>query len=210
MGRPALIFKRFLDILIAGAAMILFAPLMAIIAAAIRLRMGGPVLFRDERPGFQGKIFTLLKFRTMAEDRDASGRLLPDSSRITGLGRSLRRTSLDELPQLINVLKGELSIVGPRPLLTKYLELYTAEQMRRHSVKPGITGWAQINGRNNITWDEKFALDLWYVDNWSVMLDLKIIVLTLWKLIIRPEVDKSGDVYVEEFRGSKGPSDAEN
>lgn len=161
--------------------------------------MGQPVLFRQKRPGLNGKPFDLLKFRTMTEDRDEKGDLLPDRSRLTRLSRLVRSTSLDELPELFNVLKGDMSLVGPRPLLMRYLERYTPEQMRRHEVKPGITGWAQVNGRNALTWEEKFKLDVWYVDNQSFWLDLKIIALTIWKLIKREGINQPGQATAAEF-----------
>ena len=182
--------------------MILFAPLLGLIALLVRLTIGTPVLFRQRRPGLHGEPFTIYKFRTMNNARDAQGNLLPDADRLTPLGRFLRSTSLDELPELFNVLKGEMSLVGPRPLLMKYLDRYTPEQMRRHEVKPGITGWAQVNGRNALTWEQKFALDVWYVDNWSLWLDLKIIALTVWKILIREGISQPGQATMEEFMGS--------
>ena len=161
--------------------------------------MRSPIFFRQQRPGLDGKPFILLKFRTMTEDRDEHGNLLPDVKRLTRLGRFLRRTSLDELPELFNVLKGEMSLVGPRPLLMQYIDRYTAEQARRHEVKPGITGWAQINGRNAITWDKKFEYDVWYVDHQSFWLDLKIIALTIWKILKREGINQQGYATAEEF-----------
>src|SRR5690606_37306309 len=172
-------FKRALDLAIAVPALIVLSPLLLGIALAIRVRMGSPVRFRQERPGLGGRPFRMLKFRTMSDLRDPQGRLLDDAQRLTPLGRWLRRTSLDELPELINVLKGEMSLVGPRPLLMEYLPRYTPEQARRHAVKPGITGWAQINGRNALSWEEKFALDLWYVEHRSLWLDCVILVRTI-------------------------------
>lgn len=171
--------KRAFDLIGAALLLVLFSPLIGTIALVVRLGMGSPVLFRQSRPGFAGQPFTVLKFRTMTDQRDANGDLLPDDARLTRSGRVLRRTSLDELPELFNVLKGEMSLVGPRPLLTEYLALYTPEQMRRHDVRPGITGWAQVNGRNAITWHEKFDLDLWYVDHRSMRLDAEILGRTL-------------------------------
>lgn len=166
--------------------------------------MGPPVLFRQMRPGLRGKPFTIYKFRTMTEARDARADVLPDAQRLGKLGRCLRRTSLDELPELYNVLKGNISLVGPRPLLMQYLERYTPEQARRHEVKPGITGWAQVNGRNEITWEEKFKLDVWYADNISFRMDLKILVLTLWKILRREGINQPGQATAEEFLRNSG------
>ncbi|MDY7077885.1 MAG: sugar transferase [Chloroflexota bacterium] len=182
--------------------MILLSPLLALIALLVRLRLGSPILFRQQRPGLRGKPFTISKFRTMTSTRDAEGHLLPDAQRLTRFGRFLRSTSLDELPELFNILKGDMSLVGPRPLLMQYLDRYTPEQMRRHEVKPGMTGWAQINGRNAITWEHKFALDVWYVDNCSLWLDLKIIILTAWKILKREGINQPGRATIEEFMGS--------
>jgi len=161
--------------------------------------MGTPVLFRQRRPGLHGKPFICYKFRTMTDSRDSDGSLLPDSERLTGFGRFLRKTSLDELPELFNVLKGDMSLVDPRPLLMQYLDRYTPEQARRHEVKPGITGWAQVNGRNALTWEEKFKLDVWYVNNRSLWLDLKIIAMTIWKILIREGINQPGQATMEEF-----------
>jgi len=161
------------------------------------------MLFRQRRPGLNGRLFTILKFRTMSDDVDASGRPLPDEYRLTGLGRLLRATSLDEIPELLNVLRGDMSLVGPRPLLVEYLARYTPEQARRHEVKPGITGWAQVNGRNALTWEEKFKLDVWYVDNWSLWLDLKILAMTLWKTLLGEGINQPGQATAEEFLGSR-------
>jgi sugar transferase EpsL len=191
--------KRLFDLLLTLPALIILSPLYVLVAFMVRLRMGQPVLFRQKRPGLNGKPFDLLKFRTMTEDRDEKGDLLPDRSRLTRLSRLVRSTSLDELPELFNVLKGDMSLVGPRPLLMRYLERYTPEQMRRHEVKPGITGWAQVNGRNALTWEEKFKLDVWYVDNQSFWLDLKIIALTIWKLIKREGINQPGQATAAEF-----------
>jgi sugar transferase EpsL len=176
---------------------------MLVVAGLVRLLIGKPVLFRQIRPGLQGKSFTIYKFRTMIDARDIQGRLLPDAERLTSLGKFLRATSIDELPELFNVLKGDMSLVGPRPLLMQYLERYTPEQMRRHEVKPGITGWAQVNGRNAISWEDKFSLDVWYVDNWSLWLDCKILCLTLLKIIKREGINQPGQATIEEFRGQK-------
>jgi len=166
------------------------------------MRVGSPILFRQTRPGLNGNPFTLYKFRTMTDERDVDGNLLSDSERLTKIGRFLRSTSLDELPELFNVVKGDMSLVGPRPLLMQYLERYTPEQARRHEVKPGITGWAQINGRNAITWEEKFKLDVWYVDNQSLLLDLKILFLTIVSVLKREGINQLGHVTSEEFMGT--------
>jgi len=182
-------------------ALILLSPMMLLVVLLIRIRLGKPTLFRQQRPGRHGKPFTMYKFRTMTNARDALGNLLPDADRLTSLGRFLRRTSLDELPELFNVLKGHMSLVGPRPLLMQYLDRYTPEQMRRHEVKPGITGWAQVNGRNVLTWEQKFALDVWYVDHWPLCLDLKIIALTAWKVLTREGISQPGQATAQEFMG---------
>lgn len=174
-------------------------PIYIVIYLLIRFTMGKPLLFRQMRPGLNAQPFEMLKFRTMINARDANGRLLPDDQRMTALGMFLRSTSLDELPELFNVLKGEMSLVGPRPLLMKYLERYTPEQARRHEVKPGITGWAQVNGRNAISWEEKFKLDVWYVENWSLWLDIKILALTMWKVIKREGISAEGEATMGEF-----------
>ena len=180
----------------------MLSPSLAVVALLVRVKLGSPVLFKQIRPGLQGKPFTLFKFRTMTDARDADGRLLSDAGRLTKFGRFLRTTSLDELPELFNVLKGDMSLVGPRPLLMQYLERYTPAQARRHEVKPGITGWAQVNGRNAISWEEKFKLDVWYVDNWSLWLDVKIIFMTIWKIFKREGITQPGQVTMEEFRGT--------
>jgi len=191
--------KRFTDIVAGAVALAVLSPLMIILAFMIRCKLGTPVLFRQQRPGLGGRPFWLLKFRTMTEARDAAGNLLPDAQRLTAFGRFLRATSLDELPELLNVLKGDMSLVGPRPLLMQYLDRYTPEQARRHEVRPGITGWAQVNGRNAISWEEKFKLDVWYVDNWSIWLDIKIIVITIWKILKREGINQEGQATMEEF-----------
>jgi len=198
------VLKRLFDVTSSLAFLILLSPLLAGIAALARLLLGSPVFVRQLRPGLHGRPFTLLKFRTMTEARDPAGNLLPDEQRLTRLGRFLRRTSLDELPELINVLKGEMSLVGPRPLLMQYLDRYTPEQARRHEVKPGITGWAQINGRNALTWEEKFKLDVWYVDHRSFRLDLRIILLTVWKVLRQEGISQPGQATMEEFQGVAG------
>ena len=186
----------------AATGLLLCAPILAVIALLVRLKLGSTVLFRQQRPGLHGKPFTLYKFRTMTNARDADGNLLPDAERLTNFGRFLRRTSLDELPELINVLKGDMSLVGPRPLRMKYLVRYTPFQARRHEVRPGITGWAQINGRNAIEWEKKFELDVWYVDNMSLWLDLRIIATTLLKIIRREGISAEGYATVPEFMGT--------
>jgi sugar transferase EpsL len=181
---------------------VLASPLLALVALLVRMRLGRPVLFRQQRPGLNGRPFALLKFRTMNDNRDDRGELLPDAERLTPLGRTLRSTSLDELPELLNVLGGQMSLVGPRPLLMHYLDRYTREQIRRHDVKPGITGWAQVNGRNELTWEEKFAFDVWYVDHLSLSLDLKIVWLTVWRILTRQGINEPGQATAQEFRGS--------
>ena len=194
--------KRAFDLLLTLPALILLAPLMGVIALLVRLKLGKPVLFCQARPGMNGEIFTLYKFRSMRDAVDADGRLLPDAARLTRFGRILRAASLDELPELWNVLRGEMSLVGPRPLLVQYLDRYTPEQARRHAVLPGITGWAQINGRNALTWEEKFRLDVWYVDHWTPGLDLKILALTVWKVLRREGISAPGQATAGEFRGT--------
>ncbi len=195
------LIKEVADRLIAAIALVVFSPLLLIIAIAIYIRMGRPIVFSQPRPGKDNRIFTFYKFRTMTDDRDLAGNLLPDEQRLTAFGQFLRRTSLDELPQLWNVLKGDLSLVGPRPLLVKYLDRYTPEQARRHDVKPGITGWVQINGRNALNWEEKFKLDIWYVDHWSLWLDLQILFLTIGKVLQQEGINQEGYVTAEEFKG---------
>ena len=196
--------KRILDIVIAVPVLIVLAPLLSLIAFLIRLTLGSPILFRQRRPGLHGVPFTILKFRTMTDACDAQGNLLSDAQRLAPFGRFLRSTSLDELPELFNVLRGEMSLVGPRPLLMRYLDRYTPEQARRHEVKPGITGWAQVNGRNALTWEQKFALDVWYVDHRSLWLDVKIIVLTFGRILRREGISQPGQATMEEFWGSPG------
>jgi sugar transferase EpsL len=194
--------KRAIDILVALTGLVLLAPLVLTLSILIILFMGRPVFFRQERPGLNNRIFRLVKFRTMTDDTDDTGKPLPDAHRLTRLGKFLRRSSMDELPQLWNVLKGELSLVGPRPLLVHYLELYSPDQMRRHLVKPGITGWAQVNGRNDITWEEKFLLDVWYVDNQSLLLDLRILAMTVVKVLEGEGVSQTGHATAEPFKGT--------
>ena len=195
--------KRLFDLALSIPALFFIIPLMLIIAPLVRFKIGSPVLFRQVRPGLHGRPFVIYKFRTMTDERDENGNLLPDGERLTRLGRFLRKTSMDELPEFFNVIKGDMSIVGPRPLLMQYLDRYTPEQARRHEVKPGITGWAQVNGRNAITWEEKFKLDVWYVDNWSLWLDMKIILMTLWKILKREGINQPGQATMEEFWGKK-------
>lgn len=195
--------KRLFDILLSIPLIFIGFFICLPIYLAISVTMGPPVFFKQIRPGLNSKPFNLLKFRTMKNAYDQQGRLLPDKQRITGLGKFLRKTSLDELPQLINVLKGDMSFVGPRPLLMEYLPLYNAEQARRHEVKPGITGWAQVNGRNTISWEQKFKLDVWYVDHQSFWLDMKILWLTFLKVIKRSDVNQSEQVTMEKFTGNQ-------
>lgn len=194
------IIKSVLDRVIAAFALLILSPLMSILAIAIYIQMGRPIFFTQTRPGKNARIFTFYKFRTMTDYRDIQGNLLPDEKRLTAFGQFLRKTSLDELPQLWNVLKGDMSFVGPRPLLVRYLDRYTPEQARRHEVKPGITGLAQIKGRNAISWEEKFKLDVWYVDNWSLWLDLKILYLTVFKVLQQEGISQQGYISSEEFR----------
>jgi lipopolysaccharide/colanic/teichoic acid biosynthesis glycosyltransferase len=183
--------------------LVIILPLMLLISLPVWIFLGTPVLFRQQRPGYKGRPFITYKFRTMTNRTGLDGNLLPDAERLTPFGRFLRSTSLDDLPQLFNVLRGEMSLVGPRPLLMQYLKRYTPEQMRRHDVLPGITGWAQIHGRNTLDWEEKFRLDVWYVDNWSFRLDLKILFLTPWKVFKREGISQPGHVTAEEFKGSE-------
>jgi lipopolysaccharide/colanic/teichoic acid biosynthesis glycosyltransferase len=193
--------KRTLDATLAGGALVATSPFLLGMAAAVRLSMGLPVLFRQQRPGYKGHLFTAYKFRTMREAVDLEGNPLPDAERLTAVGRFMRRTSLDELPQLWNVVRGDMSLVGPRPLLPRYLPRYSAEQMRRHDVLPGITGWAQVNGRNATTWPERFAQDLWYVDHWSPGLDLQILALTVVKVLRGEGISQPGHDTMPEFMG---------
>ncbi|WP_394753568.1 sugar transferase [Crenothrix sp.] len=195
--------KRFFDILISTIALMVFGFIILAVAYSIRQKLGTPVFFRQLRPGLYGKPFEIIKFRTMTDQRDVDGNLLADDQRLLSFGHFLRSTSLDELPSLWNVLKGDMSLVGPRPLLMEYMPLYSPEQGRRHLVKPGITGWAQVNGRNAISWEEKFKLDTWYVDNQSLWLDLKILFLTVKKVLIRDGISAEGHVTVEQFKGSR-------
>ena len=195
--------KYLMDRVCAAIGLIFLSPLLALLAVLVRWRLGSPVFFRGQRPGWRGRPFTVLKFRTMTDARDPAGNLLPDAGRLTAFGRWLRRASLDELPELFNVLKGDMSLVGPRPLLMEYLPRYTPEQARRHEVKPGITGWAQVNGRNAISWEEKFKLDVWYVDNQSLWLDLKILALTVLQVFQREGISAEGHATMPAFTGSQ-------
>ena len=203
-----LFIKRLFDIVTTGIALILLSPVLIVLAILVRLKLGSPVLFCQQRPGLDGKAFTIFKFRTMINKQyDKSGNIIADSQRLTKFGQFLRSMSLDELPEFFNVLKGDMSLVGPRPLMMKYLDRYTPEQTRRHEAKPGITGWAQINGRNNITWEEKFELDVWYVDNWSIWLDLKILFKSIIAVLRRQDINKQGQATVDEFMGTQQSCD---
>lgn len=193
--------KRLFDWFVTLIGMVIALPVMGIVALLVRLKLGKPVLFEQERPGLGGEIFTLRKFRSMRDAADKDGNPLPDEARLTPFGKKLRSTSLDELPELFAVLSGKMSLVGPRPLLVRYLERYTPEQMRRHEMKPGITGWAQVNGRNALSWEEKFALDVWYVDHWSFWLDIKILWMTVWNVLRREGISGGGEATMSEFMG---------
>ena len=195
--------KRLLDIIIATIALILLSPLYFIVASKVKKNLGSPVLFRQVRPGLHGKPFEMIKFRTMKDALDEQGNQLPDSERLTPFGKMLRSTSLDEMPELWNVIKGDMSIVGPRPLLTEYLPLYNEEQAKRHNVRPGMTGHAQVNGRNAISWEEKFKLDTWYVENQSTLLDFKIMFKTVHKVLAKDDINEAGEVTMTKFTGSK-------
>lgn len=194
--------KRFFDLVLVIPGLILISPMLLLVAIVAKFKIGSPVLFQQERPGIHGKIFRMIKFRSMRNDRDANGELLPDEVRLVPFGKLLRATSLDEFPELWNVIKGEMSLVGPRPLLAKYLDRYNPTQARRHEVRPGITGWAQINGRNAITWEEKFDYDVWYVDNLSFFLDVKILALTVLKVFKRSGTSAEGHATMPEFLGT--------
>lgn len=191
-----------IDLLLTVPGLVLASPVILVLTILVWIFHGRPVLFRQIRPGYQEKPFTVYKFRTMTDRQDDQGNLLPDAERLTALGRFLRSTSLDELPELFNVLRGEMSLVGPRPLLIQYLTRYSPEQARRHHVLPGITGWVQVNGRNALTWEDKFLMDLYYVDNWSLWLDVKILALTAWKVLTREGISQPGHATAEEFMGS--------
>lgn len=194
--------KRLFDLLLTVPGLLLISPLLLLTAIAVALVHGFPILFRQRRPGYRGEPFTLYKFRTMREAQGAAGEPLADEARLTGLGRFLRSLSLDELPELFNVLRGEMSLVGPRPLLMQYLDRYTAEQARRHEALPGMTGWAQVNGRNAVSWEDKFRFDVWYVDHWSLWLDVRILAITLWKVLTREGISQAGHATAPEFMGT--------
>ena len=195
--------KRLFDFLLALFLMILFLPIYLVVSILIALTMGRPILFKQKRPGLHEKIFGIYKFRTMTNDKDVNGELLPDEQRLLGIGKFIRSASLDELPQIFNALKGEMSFVGPRPLLVEYLNLYDENQKRRHDVKPGITGWAQVNGRNAISWEQKFEYDVWYVDNQSFWLDVKILWMTFLKVLNRSDISSDSSATMEKFRGTQ-------
>jgi len=208
-ARPYDRLKRVIDVVLVLIGMVILAPLFGVLAWKVRRELGRPVLFTQPRPGLHGEVFRLRKFRTMTDERDADGRLLPDEQRLTGFGNWLRASSLDEIPEMVNVLRGEMSLVGPRPLLVEYLERYSPTQARRHEVRPGITGWAQINGRNNMSWEEKLAMDVWYVDHRSLWLDVRILVTTLWVMVTRQGVSLDGHATTLPFQG-EGGEDAED
>lgn len=194
--------KRIFDFIISLLGLIILSPLLLVLYIMVRIKLGKPVFFQQIRPGYKGRVFKIFKFRSMRDAYDEGGNLLPDEQRLTGFGRFLRSSSLDEFPELFNVLRGDMSLVGPRPLLVAYLDRYSPEQMRRHDVLPGITGWAQVNGRNAISWAERFRLDVWYVDHWTFWLDIKILFLTLWKAIRREGINQPGFATVSEFKGN--------
>jgi len=200
--------KRALDVVVSGVSLLLLSPVMLVVAILVRLE-GPPIFFRQQRPGYKGVSFFALKFRSMTDERDEHGRLLPDEARITRLGVFLRRSSLDELPQFWNVLRGDMSLVGPRPLLMQYLDRYSPEQARRHLVPPGITGWAQVNGRNDLAWEKRLALDVWYVDHWSFWLDIRILGITVWKVLKGEGIAAEGSATMPEFTGSEADSSNE-
>lgn len=194
--------KRIFDIIASLGGLIVFSPIIIVVAILVRVNLGSPILFTQDRVGKNNKIFKMMKFRTMKDGVDKYGNLLPDSERLTNFGKILRSTSLDELPELINILKGDMSLIGPRPLLVEYLPLYSEEQKRRHDVLPGLTGWAQINGRNTISWREKFKFDVWYVENWSLRLDMQIFFLTIYKVLKRNDIDQNENETCEYFNGN--------
>jgi lipopolysaccharide/colanic/teichoic acid biosynthesis glycosyltransferase len=200
--KPPPLSKRVFDLLLTSLGLAAISPVLLVLALLVWLFHGWPVIFTQQRPGYGGAPFMIYKFRSMSDARDPQGRLLPDEQRLTRFGRFLRAASLDELPELFNVLRGEMSLVGPRPLLMKYLPLYSPEQARRHDVLPGITGWAQVNGRNTLSWEDKFRLDVWYVDHWSLGLDVKILLLTIWKALRREGISQPGFATSQEFTGS--------
>lgn len=196
-------FKRFIDFILSLSALLMVAPILVVVSIWLHFaNKGAGAFFFQSRPGKNGKIFKVIKFKTMSDERDAAGKLLPDAQRLTKVGKFVRSTSIDELPQLINVLKGDMSLIGPRPLLVQYLPLYNKEQARRHEVRPGITGWAQVNGRNTLSWTEKFKYDVWYVDNYSFLLDIKIIFLTIKKVVVREGISQEGEATMEFFTGN--------
>lgn len=201
--------KRVLDLTVSLAVIVILFPLFIVLPILIVINLGRPVIFKQKRPGLNGEIFYMYKFRTMTEKKDSAGNLLPDEERLTRFGKFLRSTSLDELPGLLCVLKGDMSLVGPRPLLVEYLHLYNKEQARRHEVKPGVTGWAQVNGRNNLSWEERFILDVWYVDNQSFFLDIKILLLTIKKVIMRDGISSENHVTMPSFKGSGNKTNVE-
>jgi sugar transferase EpsL len=196
------ISKRIFDLVIATLGLIILSPIILLTAVFVRIFLGTPILFRQTRPGYKAKPFTVYKFRTMTDARDAQGNPLPDELRLTRFGQFLRASSIDELPELFSILRGEMSFIGPRPLLMEYLPLYSAEQMRRHDVYPGLTGWAQVNGRNAVDWQTRFALDVWYVDHWSFWLDIKIVFMSLWKVIKREGISQPGQATMDYFKGN--------
>lgn len=196
-------FKRIFDIAASAAALIILSPVLLVVVLLVRTKLGSPIFFTQVRPGLHGKPFKMVKFRTMTDERDENGELLPDAVRLTKFGQFLRSTSLDELPELWNVLKGDMSLVGPRPLLMEYLPLYNAEQKRRHEVRPGITGWAQVNGRNTVDWPERFQLDVWYVDNRSLWLDIKVLFATVKKVLVRDGISAEGEATMSKFTGNQ-------
>lgn len=198
--------KRMVDLVLSAVGLVLLSPLFGVLAALVRAWLGRPVLYRQQRPGQGGEPFTMLKFRTMTTHTGPDGKPLPDAQRLTRFGQWLRSTSLDELPELLNVLSGKMSLVGPRPLLMEYLPLYNARQARRHEVRPGITGWTQVNGRNSLAWNDKFEYDVWYVEHWSLLLDLKILFLTGWSVLSREGVNPEGQDVVEDFTGNEPTS----
>jgi lipopolysaccharide/colanic/teichoic acid biosynthesis glycosyltransferase len=195
--------KRLLDLSASALALLILSPILGLVALLVQVKLGTPILFRQQRPGYRGRPFHILKFRTMSDRRGPDGSLLPDAERLGRFGRFLRSTSLDELPELFNILRGEMSLVGPRPLLMEYLPLYSAEQARRHDMPPGLTGWAQVHGRNALSWPDKFRLDVWYVDHWNFWLDIRIIFMTLVKVFQREGISQEGQVTMEKFRGGE-------
>lgn len=199
----AIFFKRLIDFILSACAIIVLGIPLLIVALLIKVKLGSPVLFKQRRPGKNGEIFEIYKFRTMTDERDANGNLLPDNERLTDFGKLLRSTSIDELPEILNIVKGDMAIIGPRPLLEEYLPLYNEEQAHRHDVRPGLTGWAQINGRNTISWEDKFKYDVEYVRNISFMFDLKVFFLTIKKVFVREGINASAEVTMDKFRGSK-------